>query len=163
MLFSHAITVLLIGDPAADAALNTRVLEKMDHGCWRFVWTAGEEAIAPLASHEAELAVIMPRVQRQSGLEIYRHARARGSRSAIILLTSSEDSELAEEALREGAADCLPKDQITPLFLDRVLRAAYEKHHLLAERRESEDRFQMAIDALALPLYVIDHMGSGTF
>ncbi|HEY9153923.1 MAG TPA: response regulator [Opitutaceae bacterium] len=163
MVRSHAITVLLIGDSAADAALNARVWGKMNEQHWRFVWTSGETAIEQLTKPETELAVIMPRVQRQSGLEIFRLARARGARAAIVLLTPSEDVELTEEALREGAADCLPKDQITPLLLDRVLRAAYEKHHLLAGRRESEDRFQMAIDALPLPLYVVDHMGSGTF
>jgi|GEM_PF-5852270 len=163
MLLSHAVTVMLIGDPAADAALSACVCAKMDAQRWQFVWASGDDAIERLVSQQMELAVIMPRVLRQSGLEIFRLAHARGARTAIVLLTQTEDLELAEEALREGAADCLPKDQLTPLLLDRVLRAAYEKHHLLAERRESEDRFQMAIDALALPLYVVDHMGSGTF
>ncbi len=163
MRLPPAITVMLIGDPATDAAAGVRLWEKIDKQRWHFVWAKAEEAIERLVAQECELALVMPRVHRQSSLEIFRLSRARGVRAALILLTGSEDAELAEEALREGAADCLPKDQMTPLLLDRVLRAAYEKFHLLAERRESEDRFQMAIDALALPLYVVDQMGAGTF
>lgn len=164
MLFSPSSPVLFVGDQAADYQLLGGLLEQVHPIKWRLLWENGaEKALESLAANANEVVVLMHRLRCQSGLEIIRAARARGSRTAFVILMDSDDRELSDEAFRAGAADCLPKAQLTPLLLDRVLCAAGERFRASQERHESDDRFRLAVSAVPIPLYVVDEDGRGVF
>jgi len=164
MLFSSPSPVLFVGDHENDHRLLCHLLEQLRPLKWRLLWESGaDRGLERMAANEGEVVILMHRLRRQSGLELMRGARARGSRAAFVILTESDDRELDEEAFRAGAADCLPKGQLTPLLLDRVLRAAAERRRTSEERHESDDRFRLAVSAVPLPLYVIDEEGRGVF
>ena len=164
MFLSSLSPVLFVGDHATDHQLLSGLLEQVLPLRWQLVWEcAADKALERLAANESEVVILMHRLRRQSASEIMGGARARGSRAAFVILTDSDDRELDEEAFRAGAADCLPKAQLTPLLLDRVLRAAAERCRASKERYESDDRFRLAVSAVPIPLYVIDEDGRGVF
>ncbi|PTY08488.1 hypothetical protein DB347_02585 [Opitutaceae bacterium EW11] len=163
MASTSPIPVLFVGDEA-DHKLLTSLVAKARAPGWRIEFErGGQEALERLSRNEFGVAIVMHRFRRQSGLELMRQARARGSSAAFVILSSKEDRELEEEALRGGAADLLPKDQLTPLMLDRALRSATAWRKMAEERQESDERFRFAANAIPLPLHVIDEDGRGTF
>lgn len=156
--------VLFVGDHEADYRMLSDLVAKTKPARWQLGWESGaEEALERIGTGDFPVIIMMHRLRRQSGLEIMRQARSRGAQSAFVILTGSDDRELDEEATRAGAADCLPKALLTPVLLDRVLRAASERRRLNLVRQESDDRFRLAANAIPVPLYVIDEEGRGLF
>lgn len=64
---------------------------------------------------------------------------------AIVMLTGEGNQDLILEGLRLGAQDYIPKDEISPNLLKRVILAAYDRQHAQEELRMSEQRFQLAV------------------
>lgn len=97
-----------------------------------------------------------------TGFETFLRVQAAARHAAIIVLAGAEHDEIAARALREGAHDCLFKDDIDRALLRRTIRHAVERRRfeetLIRKRdeaeqalRESEARFrQLAEQLLAL-------------
>lgn len=164
-MFSTSVaSVLFVGDREADHRLVSDLLNKARPGGWKVQWESGvEEALERIGANTTEVVILMYRLRRQSALEMMRQARARGARAPFVVLIGSDDRELDEEAFRAGAADCLPKAQLTPLLLDRVLRAVTERRRIEQERQEVDERFRAAVNAVPVPLSVLDSEGRGVF
>ena len=69
-----------------------------------------------------------------ASLPCFRCARKRRKR-AVILLISGRDDALAVSAIREGAEDCLPKEELDCAPLARALRNAVERRRRTAALR----------------------------
>jgi PAS domain S-box-containing protein len=76
-------------------------------------------------------------------LELHRRAPA----VPMIVLTGTEDEEMALEVLREGAQDYLVKGQVTGRMLARLIRYAIERKRIEEALRESEQRYKRLIGA----------------
>jgi len=105
----------------------------------------GEDAIAWLASNEADLAVLDLDLGpgRRSGIEICRTIRARLPELPIIMLTGHGTIDDAVAAVKAGAVDFITKDpyledklEISVEKVERILQHALDRKRLEAENRE---------------------------
>lgn len=96
---------------------------------------------------ESGCLVLDVRMPGMSGLELQQELRARGSALPIIFITGHGDIPMAVEALKQGAADFLPKPFRDQDLLDRIHQALEQER----DARESNERIrevQQRIDTL---------------
>ena len=91
-----------------------------------------DAALELLVRNEATAALVEWNLGGQRGLDLVRAALAKGCRLPFILLSDTVNAEAETAARAAGAADCLPKSEITPLWLERALLYAIDRAQLLA-------------------------------
>ncbi len=79
----------------------------------------GEEALAKLKQESVGLLLLDIKMPKVDGLEVLRRLNGSRARPPIIVLTAYQSVELAQEAIKLGARDYLPK----PFERDEVLLA----------------------------------------
>lgn len=164
MQLSPTVSVLFVGDHERDFRSLDDLLGKRPGTPWALAWERGaEQALGRLMGGGYGAVLVTARIGRQGALDWIVCLRSQGVAVPVIVLTASEDPDFASESLRAGASDCLPRDALTPLLLDRVLRAAIVQARAQQERQEGEERFRVAADALPAPLCVMDAEGRGLF
>ena len=137
-------TVLVVDDSAFDRHLVGQLLENLDNV--RVIYACngreGLEAIAREAPSVILTDLIMPDIE---GLELVQKVRAEHPQISVILMTAFGSEEVAMRTLRAGAANYIPKRDLTrdlPSTLRRVLNMAsltHERQRILRclVRRES--------------------------
>ena len=105
----------------------------------------GEDAIAWLATNEADLAILDLDLgpNRRTGIEICRALRAKLPELPIIMLTGHGTIDDAVAAVKAGAVDFITKDpyledklEISVEKVERILQHAHDRKRLEAENRE---------------------------
>ena len=69
----------------------------------------GQQALALLEQHDADLIVTDVNMPVLGGLELLRELRARGDHTPVVVMTAYSSVESAVEAMRAGAIDYLQK------------------------------------------------------
>jgi len=85
------------------------------------------EALARLATGGIDLVLTDLGLPDSQGLATFRELRQAAPDLAIIVVTVSDDQEMAVAAVREGAQDFLVKGQISGNLLVRAVRYAIER------------------------------------
>jgi two-component system, cell cycle response regulator len=98
--------------------------------------TTYEAALEAMVRNDVTAALVDYRLSGNRGSDLVRAAAAKGSKVPLILLFDVVSAELEARAREAGAADCLPKAQITPLLLERTIRYAVDRMQLLTMVRE---------------------------
>src|SRR6266498_2383633 len=83
-----------------------------------------------------------------SGLSTFRRLRSVAGLSAILVISGTEDEELATDAVREGAQDYLVKGQFDPAELRHAIRYAIERHRLQTALQQSEKHYRHLLEAI---------------
>ena len=102
--------VLVADDhPAMRNALARLVRE---HDALELVGEAadGEQAIGMIDALAPDVALLDVRMPRLDGLGLLRRVRSEGSSVRVLLISGSDDSEIAHEAIGQGASGFLSKD-----------------------------------------------------
>jgi two-component system cell cycle response regulator len=86
-----------------------------------------------LAEGGFEVVLLDLSLPDSQGLETCRKVRAHSPAVPIVVLTGLDDETLALEAVKEGAQDYLPKNELTATVLDRSMRYAAERQRMSAE------------------------------
>jgi DNA-binding NtrC family response regulator len=86
------------------------------------------------------LDLMMPEL---SGMEILRHLRASGVSAEVVVITGNSTVDTAVEAMKEGAADFIPKP-FTPSQLKMVLQKVSERSALIRENAALRQELGMA-------------------
>jgi two-component system cell cycle response regulator len=120
------VRVLLVEDDEDDYVL-TRALLIEGFGArlvmdWATTRTTG---LAKLLDGEFDVALVDYHLGGETGIDLLRAARARGS--------GQNDRATDLDAMHAGAADYLVKGRVTGDMLERAIRYARERHRLLAE------------------------------
>ena len=68
-----------------------------------------------------------------TGLELLSVMRQPDVGAPVIILSEATDNQSLQHAIRAGASDCLAKDRLTGEMLQRSVRYATERHHLLRQ------------------------------
>ncbi len=91
-----------------------------------------------------------------SGVETCVRLHSACPRLPIVVLTGTEDDEVALAAVQSGAQDYLVKQCIDGPLLDRTIRYAIERSRLLATRWNHEERLRLMAEQLPAVLWTTD-------
>ena len=93
-----------------------------------------------------------------NGLKLLGQARSVGFSAPIVLVTNYDASEVVA-AIRNGAADCLVRDQLTPANIERSICCVVEQAHSTGLQTERERRYLALFDSLEEIIYTHDLNG----
>ena len=135
----HAIHVLLVeGDPAYVKyikALITEVIREIkilvDHA------PSLAEAIDLLDKKDFDVVLMDLMLPDSMGLETFQQFNQRAPNVPVVLLSSLDDSQVATQAVSEGAQDYLPKRGLSSRLLLRSIRYAIERHKLVLNLQQA--------------------------
>ena len=133
-MHNAALRVLLVEDDEDDYVLTRALLTEEFGARLTLVWSnTRATGLAQLTGGTFDVALLDFNLGSETGVELLREARARGSRTPVIMLTGQDDRATDMEAMHAGAADYLVKGRATGDMLERAIRYARERHRLLDE------------------------------
>lgn len=139
----------MIEDNEDDFILTSELLESSVRDVvWKQTLAAG---IAELKTSAFNAILLDLNVPDSQGLETLDRLNAEIDRMpAIIVLTGTDDEELARQTLQRGAQDYIVKGQFSSDLLMRSLRYACERHKFETELRERNEELSLLNDALTI-------------
>lgn len=93
-----------------------------------------------------------------NGLKLMAHARGLGLSAPIVLVTADDAREVVA-AMRNGAADCLVRDQLTPANIERSICCVVGQARSAALQAKRERRYLALFDSLEEIIYTHDLKG----
>jgi signal transduction histidine kinase/CheY-like chemotaxis protein len=132
--------VLLVEDNSAEARLLQEILKSTGHQ--RFVLVRVKrlaEAIAYLHTHPVDVALLDLTLPDSTGLASLDALTRSMPSLPVVVLTNTNDEDLAVEAVRRGAQDYLIKRQVNQELLVRSLRYAIERKQAAEALREANE------------------------
>ncbi len=139
------IRVLLVEDNPRDVALAEELLARSTQALFEVELASRvEEAVERLSRPGVDVVLLDLSLPDSAPAATYARLAA-GSRAPIVVLSGQGDEALALAAVRDGAQDYLPKREATAPLLERALRYALERDRVEAARRESEERYALAV------------------
>src|SRR5690606_25277928 len=115
-----------------------------------------ERGLELLASEPVDAVLLDFNMPRRDGLWLVREARRRGVRCPLIVLTGQGDEQIAVELMKAGATDYVAKTTITPERAVQSLQHALRVTEVERALRESEERAQLAVEALQLSTWDLE-------
>lgn len=141
------ITILLVEDSPSDANLLAHIFSRSHKDGWQLLHAERlDEAIEFCKNCRFDLILLDLGLPDSDGLETVTEFHKAEPNIPIVVLTGSDDDELALQALAEGAQDYLVKDQINSQLLIRAIRYAIERGQILKQLQDSEQRFRGIFD-----------------
>ena len=146
-VMSEGLRVLIVEDNPADVDLIRDALPET--GPIRFHSESVprlSDALARLATGGIDLVMTDLGLPDSQGLATFRELRQAAPDLAIIVVTVSDDEEMAVAAVREGAQDFLVKGQISGNLLVRTVRYAIERKRTEETLRKGMDKYRILLD-----------------
>ncbi len=84
-----------------------------------------EGALAAAAETRPDLAIIDLRLRGSDGLELIKEVHGRHPETRILVLSMSDESVYAEEAIRAGASGYISKLEATTKLMDAIRRVLF--------------------------------------
>jgi DNA-binding response OmpR family regulator len=133
------IHVLLVEDNPADVVMLEAALERTPLVI--FCVTAVEQlghGLARLAEQRFDAVLLDLGLPDSQGLATFSSLYARAPEIPVVVLSGTQDEDLAAEAVHAGAQDYLIKGQAGSELLARAIRYGIERHRLQAQLRARE-------------------------
>jgi CheY-like chemotaxis protein len=139
------ISCLLIEDSEEDHHLLRRLLGR-EPGSFNLAW-AGTLAGGAEAARGSRFDVVLLdlHLPDSAGIDTVRRAVAALGELPIVVLTGSDDPDLARQAIQAGAQDYLPKGGFDLPLLSRVIRYAIERQRILRDRERVIAELEQAV------------------
>ncbi|KAF0179971.1 MAG: PAS/PAC sensor hybrid histidine kinase [Limisphaerales bacterium] len=154
------IRVLLVEDDQDDYVLFADLLREVTRRQHVVDWAPTyDAALRSIAKGNYDVCVVDYRLGAHTGMEILREVCSLGKNLPVILLTGQGDDGVDEEAMRNGAADYLTKDTLTPVMLERTIRHALERRWAAERLLESESRFLAFMGHTPAGAFIKDELG----
>src|SRR5262245_54648839 len=162
------IRVLVVDDAVDYAEMVVQFLRASGEwaGATMDIAATYDHALRALTAEPYDIAFVDYLLGGRDGLALLGEVRERGIDTPIIILTAYGAEDVAVQAMKAGAADYLPKTQVSVETLERAIRHALalrteERQRLQAERamRESEERFRALVEHSSDALLLIDGQG----
>ncbi|MEA5618103.1 hybrid sensor histidine kinase/response regulator [Cronbergia sp. UHCC 0137] len=136
MAVSYSVKILLIEDNLAEARLLQEFLKQAASQEYNLVHVQRlREGINQLNQHNYDVILLDLTLPDSQGLSSLPLLISKSPSTPIVVLTNTNDEELAIEAVREGAQDYLVKRQVNCDVLVRSLRYAIERKQVLESLR----------------------------
>ncbi len=134
-LDTHPLRVLLVEDNPGDARLIRELLSESRDGTYQLECAETlREARARLVREEVDLVLLDLGLPDSSGLDTVIAVHAAAPEVPIVVLSGSDDEDLAVRSVRVEAQDYLVKGEVDPPRLQRALRQAIERRRRQKER-----------------------------
>ncbi|MDH4263568.1 MAG: PAS domain-containing protein, partial [Spirochaetia bacterium] len=112
-----------------------------------FIATTLQEGVDILNQSSINLVLLDLSLPDSSGIQSLKTIQKINDRIPVIVLTGVDDTDLASEAIREGAQDYLVKGKINKSLLDRSIQYALQRIKIYNALLDSESRYMIAIKA----------------
>ena len=150
----RTLRLLLVEDNPVDAYLVLGLLKNhSQYGECRHVATL-DQTLAALSGSEIDVVLLDLNLSDSSGYCTFDRVRRAAGSAAILVLSGSDDEELAGRTVREGAQDYLVKGSFDGKLLHRAIRYALERKASEEALLESEATvraiFENALDAIVI-------------
>ena len=136
---AHLVSGLLRNSPQATECIHTRNLN---------------EALVRISDEEMDVILLDLNLGDSSGYETFDRVRRAAPGTAILVLSGSDDEELANRTVREGGQDYLVKGSFDGKLLLRAIRYAVERKMSEEALRKSEATvraiFENSLDAIVI-------------
>ncbi len=148
------IKILLVEDSSVDARLVSGLLKNATQATQCTHARNLNEALATLSDAEIDVILLDLNLGDSSGYETFDQVRRAAPGAAILVLSGSDDEELASRTVREGGQDYLVKGSFDGKLLLRAIRYAVERKTSEEALRKSEATvraiFENALDAIVI-------------
>ena len=134
--------VLIVEDSPADARRVQEYLRENGEPSEVVVASRLADALALANDSNPDAVVLDMSLPDAEGVEAVRRMRSAMPQVPIVVLSGSEDEQMATQAVQAGAHDYLIKGRVNEVTLRRALRYAIERQQLLDRIAESEARLQ---------------------
>ena len=146
--------VLLVEDNPVDAKLITGLLRSPSAALQCRHVTHLAEALKRLETDPPDVVLLDLNLEDSAGYETFFLVQQAASRSAILVLSGSDDEELAIRTVREGAQDYLVKGSFDGRLLLRSIRYAVERKRSEEALRNSQETvraiFENSLDGIVI-------------
>jgi len=113
------------------------------------------EGLQRLDNGDVDVVILDLHAAADAPLDNFSRVRRQFPDIPVVVMAGVEEMELATEAMRRGAADCLLRGQDGGI-LDRVVRYAVTSHRAERALRQSERRYRRLLQAVTSYLYQVD-------
>ena len=107
-----------------------------------------------LAETSWDVVVLDLDLPERGAIETLRQMRSAARGIPIVAVSALEDGDLAEETIREGAQDYLPKAVLSAELLGRVIRYSIERARIQRELDDERERLFRVLDGLPMFVYL---------
>jgi len=142
---TNTFSLLAVDDNASDLDILRRLVRRIPE--WTVNLTTCTEAmdgLSLLEQRKIDVVLVDYRLGAINGIQLLEVIRRTGFEGAIIVLTGQGDERLAAEAMRAGAADYMPKSDLTVASLRRAVENALERNRLQLALIEHRRRLERA-------------------
>jgi PAS domain S-box-containing protein len=152
--------VLLVEDNPADVRLLQEMLREANVSDVRLVSAPTLQAGLDLLDAESfDVALVDLSLPDADGLESLERLQSKAPHLPTIVITGRDDSEIALQAVREGAQDYLIKGQGDGHLLVRSMRYASERKRTMEQLRRSELHFRSLLENALDIITVVEPTG----
>ncbi|MBN8614659.1 MAG: hybrid sensor histidine kinase/response regulator [Deltaproteobacteria bacterium] len=134
---ARSLSVLVVDDNDVDVDVTTENLHAAWPGPVRVTRARdGAEAARSLERETFDVCLLDYHLGAESGIDVLRAARARGTDIPVVMLTADADHDVDVAASAAGADDYLDKCRSSPVILERAIRYAMSHRRGVRELRE---------------------------
>ena len=120
--------ILMVEDNPGDVRLLTEMLKEARDASYKLYYAGRlSEGLEVLTREKIDLILLDLSLPDSMGFESFRTMFSHAPRMPIIIMTGTNDQQLAVQAVREGAQDYLVKNEVDGNLLFRAMRYAIER------------------------------------
>ncbi|MBF0118398.1 MAG: response regulator [Desulfobacterales bacterium] len=159
--------ILLIEDNMADVQFFKTILFDGENACdisFEYVESV-HDALKRLEANDIDLIFLDINLPDSNGFETFQTIYNKACEIPIIILTGTDDKELALKALKKGAEDYFIKDHFvyTSKFILSIIRHSIERRHVYNLLKKSEKKLRSVIEKIADAIVIINSDGKILF
>ncbi len=153
-----ACRVLLVEDNPGDADLILMALRATGNSQFALEHVGRlSTALSRLAEDQTDVVLLDLSLPDESGIETFRKIHFAAPTLPVVVLTGSDDQQMAKETLMLGAQDYLVKGNADSKLLDRSIRYAIERNRVALEKASLVGELQRTAEDLANSKEQLEH------
>jgi PAS domain S-box-containing protein len=145
---NNGLTILIVEDNPSDLFLLEHMIKSSGLSVHQLYSAACiRDAYALLIAVEIDVVLLDLTLPDSFGLHTFIHLKPVVQRIPVIILTGLSDTNVALEAIKEGAQDYLVKGELTEGLLAKAIQYSMERKRTLEHLRVSNERFNTVVKA----------------